>query len=163
MTGALDFLLERVATFVTTAFLTLALVVMAAQVVFRYALSDSLVWAEEVARHALIWSSMVGAAVAYRHGAHVAVTDFVARLPAAVQALLVRGIHLPVLAFSLMLTWQSLALTLRTFTRGEVTVALEIPIGWVHLAFPVGGALMTLVALEAIWRGPRLSSGVTAV
>jgi hypothetical protein len=50
---------------------------------------------------------MVGAAVAYRHGAHVAVTDFVARLPAAVQALLVRGIHLLVLALQLAkLDWE---------------------------------------------------------
>lgn len=163
VTGALDFLFERVALFVTTACLALALAVMAAQVVFRYALGDSLAWAEEVARYALIWSSMVGAAVAYRHGSHVAVTDFVVRLPALVQAFLARGIHLLVLAFSVMLTWQSLALTLRTFTRNEVTVALEIPIAWVHLALPVSGVLLTLVALEAIWRGPRLSAGVTAV
>jgi TRAP-type transport system small permease protein len=163
MSTALDFLFERVATFVAAATLTVALAVMAAQVIFRYVLADSIIWSEEVARYALVWSSMVGAAVAYRHGAHVAVTDLVIKLPAALQALVVRTVHLLILGFCVLLTWQSWMLTLRSFGRREVTVALQMDIAWIQLAFPVGGALLAIVALEAVWRGPRASAGVTSV
>ena len=60
MTAFLNFVFDRVATLVTALTLTLALVVMAAQVIFRYVFNDSLYWAEEVARYALVWSSMIG-------------------------------------------------------------------------------------------------------
>jgi TRAP-type transport system small permease protein len=163
MSEALDFLYERVATFIAAGTLATALVVMAAQVVYRYLLSDSLIWSEEVARYALVWSSMVGAAVAYRQGAHVAVTDLLVRFPAPLQRFVVRVIHLLILAFAATLTWQSWWLTMRSFTRHEMTVALQIDIAWVLLAFPVGGALMMIVALESIWRGPAPSSGVSSV
>lgn len=163
MSDALDFLFERVAVFLAAASLTVALSVMAAQVIFRYVFSDSLIWAEEVARYALVWSSMLGAAVAYRQGALVAVTDLLVRLPPLLQRLAVRVVHLLILGFALMLTWQSWWLTMRSFARHELTTALQMDIAWVQLAFPVGGALMTIVAIEAIWRGPRPSSGVTAV
>lgn len=161
--AALDFLVGRVATFVAAATLALALAVMAAQVFFRYVLSDSIIWSEEVSRYALVWSTMIGAAAAYRQGAHVAVTDFVALLPGRGQALAVRLVHLLIFAFSAMFTWQSWTLAMRSFTRHELTAALQIDIAWVHLAFPVGGALIALVALDAVWRGSRLSAGVTAV
>jgi TRAP-type C4-dicarboxylate transport system permease small subunit len=163
MNAALDFIFDRIATFLAAATFTVALAVMAAQVVFRYALSDSLMWSEEVARYALVWSSMVGAAVAYRHGSHVAVTDFVVRLPRAFQALAVRMVHLLILAFSVILAWQSWTLTMRSFARHEVTAALQVDIAWALLALPAGAALMVVAAIEAMWQGRELSSGVTAV
>jgi TRAP-type C4-dicarboxylate transport system permease small subunit len=163
MRALLDLLIEKVGTFVAAATLTVALVVMAAQVVARYVLSDSLMWSEEVARYALIWSSMIGAAVAYRHGAHVAVTDFVVRLPPLLQALTVRAVHFMILGFSALLAWQSWTLTLRSFARHEVTAALQVDIAWVQLALAVGAALIAIVALEAIWRGPPPSAGVSSV
>jgi TRAP-type C4-dicarboxylate transport system permease small subunit len=163
MRAVLDVVIDRVGTFVAAATLTVALAVMAAQVVFRYFLSDSLIWSEEVARYALIWSSMIGAAVAYRHGSHVAVTDIVVRLPRALQALTVRVVHLLIFGFAALLGWQSWALTLRSFARHEVTAALQIDIAWVQLALATGAALIAVVALEAIWRGPPPSSGVSSV
>ena len=163
MQAVLDLLIEKVGTFVAAATMTVALAVMAAQVVFRYFFSDSLIWSEEVARYALIWSSMIGAAVAYRQGAHVAVTDIVVRLPQTLQALCVRVVHLLIFGFATVLAWQSWTLTLRSFARHELTAALQIDIAWVQLGLAVGGALIAIVALEAIWRGPPLSSGVSSV
>jgi len=149
----LDFLFQRLASFMTAFTLSVALGVMGSQVVFRYALNDSLYWAEEVARYALVWSSMIGAAVAYREGGHVAVTDLIRRLPRPVQAGLNRTIHLIVLLFSIFLAWQGWSLMLRNFARNQLSTALEMPIAWVQLAIPVGAALIALAALEALVRG----------
>jgi TRAP-type C4-dicarboxylate transport system permease small subunit len=162
MSAILTFLFDRVATLVTALTLTLALVVMAAQVVFRYAFNDSLYWAEEVARYALIWSSMIGAAVAYRHGSHVAVTDLVKRLPSSIQRQTLRVVHALVFAFGAFLLWQGWALTMRNFARHQLSTSLEIEIAWIYLSIPLGGALLMLAALEAFARGSQITAGATS-
>ena len=161
MTPIFDFIFDRVATLVTAITLTLALVVMGAQVVFRYALNDSLYWAEELARYALVWSSMIGAAVAYRHGSHVAVTDVVKRFPVAVQRQVVRVVHALVFAFGVFILWQGWMLTMRNFARHHLSTSLEIEIAWIYLSIPIGGALLMLAAIEAFARVAPVTSGVT--
>lgn len=162
MTPIFGFIFDRVATLVTAITLTLALVVMGAQVVFRYALNDSLYWAEELARYALVWSSMIGAAVAYRHGSHVAVTDVVKRLPARVQRQVVRVVHALVFAFGAFLLWQGWMLTMRNFARHQLSTSLEIEIAWIYLSIPIGGALLMLAAIEAFARVVPVTSGATS-
>ncbi len=163
MTAILDFVFNRVATVVTALALTLALVVMGAQVVFRYAFNDSLYWAEELARYALIWSSMTGAAVAYRHGSHVAVSDLVKRLPDWPQRQVLRVVHALVFAFGGFLLWQGWMLTMRNFARHQLSTSLEIEIAWIYLSIPVAGGLLMLAAVEAFARGSRAEAGGASV
>ncbi|MEX0827849.1 MAG: TRAP transporter small permease subunit, partial [Haliea sp.] len=61
--------------------LFVALCSISAGIFFRYVIGDSLSWAEELARYALIWSALVGSAVAYRRGAHIAMTMAIDLLP----------------------------------------------------------------------------------
>ncbi len=42
-------------------------------VVLRYTTGDSIVWAEEVARHLMIWVTFLGAGLVLRFGGHVAI------------------------------------------------------------------------------------------
>src|ERR1035437_10938826 len=74
---------ETVCSVIAGLTLSIALISMAAQVVARYLIGSSLIWSEELSRYALIWSAMVGSAVAYQRGAHIAVTVLVDLLPAA--------------------------------------------------------------------------------
>lgn len=71
---------RRVKTVVCAMGMTMALVV-AIQVVSRYAFNHSLFWSEELARFLLIWLSFLGATVAYCHGVHPGVDSLVRRLP----------------------------------------------------------------------------------
>ncbi|WP_421998596.1 TRAP transporter small permease [Reyranella sp.] len=163
MSRALDLLFERLAVFVAGAALALALGVMAAQVVCRYLLDDSLVWSEEVARYALVWSSMVGAAVAYRQGGHVAITNLVERLPARLRLAVSRVVHLLILGFGGLVAWTGWALSARNFARHQLSAALQIDIAWVNLAIPVGGALIAVAAIEAIVTAAKPSAGVSTL
>lgn len=147
----LDVLFERLAIFLTASTLTLALVAMAGQVFFRYFIGSSLIWAEEVARYALVWSTMTGAAVAYRQGGHVAITDLVARLPGVMRILVQRLVHLLVLGFAVILAWQGWALAMRNFDRHQLSPALQVDIAWIYLAIPFGAVLIVVAALEALW------------
>jgi len=148
-----DVLFERLATPLAAITLAAALVAMGGQVVFRYGLGASLIWAEEVARYALVWSTMFGAAVAYRQGGHVAITDLTARLPERLSRQVGRAVHLLVFGFAALVAWQGWALALRTFARHQLSPALQIDIAWIYLALPVGGVLVMLAALEALWTG----------
>lgn len=155
---AVDFLIERVGFPIASVTLAIALVTMSAQVFFRYVIDDSIIWAEELARYALIWSTMIGAAVAYRRGAHVAVSVLWGLLPTGGVRFVWRAIHLIIIAFAGIVLWQGLGLTLRDFARHELTPALQIEIGWAYLAIPFGGALLALVAIEGIWFTRRPST-----
>jgi TRAP-type C4-dicarboxylate transport system permease small subunit len=158
VTGGLAALIERAALTVAAATLALALVAMGVQVVSRYVLGDSIIWAEELARYALIWSAMVGAAVAYRRGAHIGVTALLDALPPAARTVVARGVHLVCLAFALLVAWQGWALALRNFDRGQTSPALQIDIAWANLAVAAGALLLALAAAEALWRGQMPSS-----
>lgn len=153
VTAALDFLIGRCAFWLAVAALGIALGVVWLQVFSRYVLNDSLVWAEELTRFALAWSTMVGAAAAYRLGEHIGVTMLLERLRGRWRLLVIRAVHLAVLAFALIVTWEGWLFTLRNFARGQLTAAMQVPIAWAHLAIPVGAALIAVAAAEALWRG----------
>lgn len=146
-------LLETGCGVVAGATLTIALTSMAAQVVFRYVIGSSLVWSEEVARYALIWSAMFGSAAAYQRGRHVGVTVFTDLLPSFAAKLFYRLIHLIVVAFAGLVAWHGALLTMRNFERDQLSPALQIPIAWAYLAIPVGGLLIAVAALTGLWRG----------
>lgn len=58
------------------------LVVITAQIVWRYVFNDSLTWTEELARYLFVWITFVGMALAIRDRTHIRVTLVVDQLPA---------------------------------------------------------------------------------
>ncbi|HJO75677.1 MAG TPA: TRAP transporter small permease [Rhodospirillales bacterium] len=148
-----DFAFNRVFLAISAFALVFALAIVALQVFARYVLGDSLIWAEEVARYALIWSALTGAAVAYRHGSHIGVTLLTDMLPLAPATAVFRIAHLVCLAFAGVMTWEGWFLTLRVFARGEISGGLPLQLGWIYLAVPVGGAFIMIAAFEGLLRG----------
>lgn len=153
----------RICAFAAGLALSMALVAIATQVVMRYGVGRSLFWAEELARYALIWSVMFGTAAAYGTGSHVAMTVLIDLLPLPARRFFFRAIHLLVFLFGAILTWQGWGLAQRNFDRNQLSPALQIEIGWVYLAIPVGGLLLAAAALHALWTAtpPGGRSGAT--
>ena len=148
-----DFAINRVFLAISAFALVLALAIVSLQVFARYVLGDSLIWAEEVARYALIWSALTGAAVAYRYGGHIGVTLLTDNLPSAPATAVVRIAHLVCLAFAGVMTWEGWFLAMRVFARGEISGGLPLQLGWIYLAIPVGGAFIMIAAIEGLWLG----------
>jgi TRAP-type C4-dicarboxylate transport system permease small subunit len=71
-----------------------------ANVVLRYTTGDSIVWAEEVARHMMIWVTFLGAGLVLRFGGHVAI-DNLHRSVSTRKAQAMRGFVVLILASSL--------------------------------------------------------------
>ena len=71
--------LEKLLRIVVAALVATIAVMVAAQVVFRYALKEPIVWSEEFTTLCYQWLSVLGAALAVRYRAHFGV-DFLVRL-----------------------------------------------------------------------------------
>ncbi len=121
-----------------------------ANVVLRYTTGDCIVWAEEVARHLMIWGTFLGAGLVLRFGGHVAIDNLHhvvgERGARALRAFIVVALGVFFLAmawFSVQYVWA---------TRFQTTPATDIAFAWIYSAMPVG-FLLLFVHLLFIARG----------
>ena len=109
------------------------------QVFFRYVLQHSLRWTEEAARYLLIWLVLLGSAVAMRHRAHLQVDILTAALPPKPRRILESLISILTLIFLAIMTVQGAYVV--TVTISQVSPAMQLPMGLVYAALPIGGVL----------------------
>lgn len=117
-------------------------------VFFRYVLNASLYWAEEAARYLSVWMLFLSVGIAYRLGEHVRVTAFLDWLPYRTRQRLQVAANVTELGLALILTWYGWVLAVNNLRRGQLSPALQIPIGWIYMAIPVGLGLASLYILE---------------
>lgn len=118
-------------------------------VVLRYTTGDSIIWAEEVARHMMIWVAFLGAGLALRFGGHVAIDNLHRAVSARVARFLRAVVVLGLSVFFIFMAVASSDYVWRT--RFQSTAATDIPISFIYAAMPVGFVLM-LVHLMFIAR-----------
>lgn len=116
------------------------------QVYCRFVLGNPLSWSEELARYAFVWITFLGAAVAYRHGAHIIVETLVVLLPRRAQVALAWLVDALMVAALLVLLVQGLGIV-EVNSNVEATM-LEIPMSWVYGAVPVSAAIMLAYQVE---------------
>jgi TRAP-type C4-dicarboxylate transport system permease small subunit len=124
---------------------SLAVVVLIA-VAVRYfgVFKGSLDWASEYSRFGIIWVVMLGAAVAFDQGAHVAI-DFTDLLSPRLRRIIRTAAYLCGICFVVILAWQGFRLSFATMR--QISPALGIPIGYAYLALPVGAVIMAAQSL----------------
>ena len=125
-------------------------VVVILQVIFRYVLNLPLFWTEELARYCLVWSSLLGSAVAVKRGQHIAVTIFIERLPPALRRGLTIMALISVAAILTIILWGGIQLV--AITRAQISPALRVSMSIPYLAVPVGAALMLLHTIVFIFK-----------
>jgi len=132
-----------------------------ANVVLRYTTGDSIVWAEEVARHLMIWCTFLGAGLVLRFGGHVAIDNLhnvvgerAARVIRAIVALGVGLFCLLMAYFSALYVWA---------TRFQTTAATDVPMAVIYVAMPVGFVLLFVhllfIARRYVLDGSYIESG----
>jgi TRAP-type C4-dicarboxylate transport system permease small subunit len=119
------------------------------QIFSRYtALIPSYIWTEEMARFFFIWSIMLGAMVGIREGTHF-VVDLWPRLEARPHAALRIVASVFVLVFALVFLWWGLDFTRFAFNR--ISELAELPLWYIHVAWPLAGATWLLFLGEQMW------------
>ena len=146
--------IERILVACNRWLLILLLVAMAcivfANVVLRYTTGDSIVWAEEVARHLMIWVTFLGAGLVLRFGGHVAIDNLHQAVSTRSARWLRSVVAVGIGVFCLVMTYFSVLYVWAT--RFQTTAATDIPISFIYLAMPLGFLLM-FVHLLFIVRG----------
>lgn len=129
------------------------------QVYCRFVLGNPLSWSEELARYAFVWITFLGAAVAYRHGAHIVVETIVVLLPRRAQLVLAWAVDALMVVALVVLLVQGINIV-EVNSNVEATM-LEIPMSWVYAAVPVSAAFMLAYQFERTLR--RIKGTLPAV
>jgi len=110
-----------------------------ANVVLRFTTDQSIFWVEEVSRYLMIWLTFIGAGPVLRYGGHIGIDTLQERYPR--QAPWFRGLILVLLVpFFAFMVWIGARYAMLTW--GQTTPVMQIPVGAVYLAMPVGFALL---------------------
>jgi TRAP-type C4-dicarboxylate transport system permease small subunit len=123
-------------------------VIVFAQVIFRFVLRASLPWSEEAARYIIVWISMLGAAIGIRRKGHIGVEAVVALLPpvlkkavTALTTLVASGFFLGMVVYGVKVC---------RVVAAQESPAMEISMAIPYSSLVVGGALMLLYSLEEL-------------
>ncbi len=118
-----------------------------AQVVFRF-FFQALTWSEELSCFLLVLASLLGAAVAFKRGSHIAVTFVTQKLSGGMRkAMAVLVNLLGILFFGIVVFYGVL---LMKTEAGQTTPAMMISMAWVYAMYPVLGAVVILHLLAGL-------------
>lgn len=135
--------------------ISLASVILFANVVLRYFFNSGWEWAEEAARYSIVWIVFLGGSICARKGMHLSVDAVAVRLSAARQRLLRILVDSLTFVFCIFLVIYGSDLVMLAYETEQLTPGLEMPIYYVYLAIPTGGALMALRSLQDLYRALR--------
>ncbi len=120
------------------------------QVFFRFIVQSPLYWTEELSRYSFVYVVFIGAAWAGKNNMHLGVDYFTSKLPDAAMRILKIILDFLILIFSAVVVivgFQVVPVNLK-----QLSPALNIPMGIVYAAIPLGFALLFIYYLEHLIR-----------
>lgn len=148
--------------------------IMGTQIVFRYALNASLIWAEEMCRYLLIWVSFVACADAYERGEIAAVPilrDVLPRRAGLALAILVNLLGIVLmgvlvvygLRYAEMIGSQPIPAARFLLNDLFASPDLAPAMFWVYVALPVGFAILAVrLAIDVVLYARMFATGESA-
>ncbi|MEM9583349.1 MAG: TRAP transporter small permease subunit [Pseudomonadota bacterium] len=150
--------------------MALMVLVILAQIFFRFVIGDALNWTEEAARFMMLWVAGVAAPTAYRRGGFVAIDMVVLMMPRIIGSLLtlfLLFLALIVLVVGVQIGWGEVtgfggrfataALKYPTDLGFETWV--KVPRSWMMASLLVGVTSMAIVNVELILRAIATMAG----
>jgi TRAP-type C4-dicarboxylate transport system permease small subunit len=118
------------------------------QVVGRYLLNDTPVWAEGLALQLVLYVTALGVAVGVRDAGHIGLDSLVALLPESLRLKIEILIHALVALFGAIMVSSGWLWTRLKWS--DIKPMLGIPVGVDYLALVIAGALIVLFSVEHI-------------
>ncbi|MGB3585301.1 MAG: TRAP transporter small permease [Tunicatimonas sp.] len=129
------------------------------QVVSRYLFQSPLSFTDELAGFLLIWVGLLGSAYATGEKQHLAIDLISGGLSPQRKRQLDILINVIVVLFALgVLGVGGFWLVYTSFLFGQVSAALELPLGYVYLVVPLSGFLIAYYALDNTFNGYQRES-----
>jgi len=115
------------------------------QVVFRYILNESLFWAEEFVRGAMLWGVMLSSPLVAAARGHIRIEMLELMLPPTGRRIVMILTDVLTMAFLLTLLWAGVEFVDRTWFQHSPL--LDVPKYTVYLAIPIGAAIEAVFML----------------
>lgn len=139
--------LDRTLGWFVVLLMALAVVNVLWQIFARFILNDPSSFTDELARFLLIWIGLLGAAYAAGQRAHLAIDLISTKISPKGRHRLAMGIQAAILIFALFaLVIGGFHLVRLTLLLGQISAALQVPLGYVYIALPLSGLLMIVYA-----------------
>ncbi len=139
---------NRALDWVISFLLGVTVIILLAQVVFRYVLGNPLVGSEDAAKLATIWMVFLGAGLAVRDRLHIQIDYFVQKLPIRWQRAIDVATDVVELIFIGIVLYQ--CIDLFDMQRGMKSVGLNIDVTFFSAALPAGFALMAIYMIRQL-------------
>ncbi|MEQ8526007.1 TRAP transporter small permease [Gracilimonas sp.] len=121
------------------------------QVLTRYVFSSPSSFTDELARYLLIWIGTLGAAYASGKRLHLAIDLFPASLEGKSKYRLSVFINVLIILFSFtVLVVGGSRLVYITYTLGQVSAAMQLPLAYVYTILPISGILIVYYKIRDI-------------
>ena len=144
---------DKVARGLTQLCVAIMVVAVVLQVIWRYFLGNPIIWAEELARYALVWMTFIGAAVALRAG-QLACMDLVVNLfPVKIKRAIITVANLASFILLLLMLYYSVILVGEPSVVAQRSTAMRITMSYIYLAMPIGLGLMVIQSLLQLFSG----------
>lgn len=142
---AIDHILELL----LITFLTTLVIDVIWQVASRYLLSDPSKFTDELAGFLLVWVSLLGAAYVSGKNQHLAINVILNKMQGKRKTLMQVAINMIIFLFVIFVfiiggTW----LVYTRFYLGQISPALELPLGYVYLVLPVSGIFILYYTID---------------
>ena len=133
-------------------------VVIIFQVISRNIFDYTLVWAEELAKYMLVWSTFIGASVAVRDR-EMAALDLLDNMLKGKWVAWHRIIlQLLSIFFLVFLAFYGTKLSFEPGVYRQVSPAMRIPVYYLYMSIPISAVLMIIYMIEDIWKTIRKTS-----
>lgn len=117
-------------------------------VVMRYIFNDALTWSEEFLRFAMVWFTLLSAAILHHRKGHVGILIFRDMMPDGARNLFIRVVPILVLIATTSVTINGIRLLFQTYK--QLTPALRISVAIPYSAIPVGFFFMMIFSVAQI-------------
>lgn len=123
-------------------------VIIAAQVWYRFILNDPLSWSEEAGRYLFVWISFVGAAAGVRYQVHLGIDLMDKILSPGAYRVVVVVVNLIMQIFLLVIIYWGFKIL--GIIRFQESPSMHISMRYPYMAVPVGGILMLINSLRVM-------------
>ncbi|HYP84044.1 TRAP transporter small permease [Variovorax sp.] len=120
----------------------------------RYVLGTGSQWPEPIAILFMMVFTFIGAAAAYRAGAHIAVTMLTDRLPGPFKVLDRILVDLLMILICSFVAWAGTRLCMETWNQ-SIAELTWLPVGLTYAAMPVGAAATLVFVIEQMIHGSQ--------
>ncbi|MCK5823910.1 MAG: TRAP transporter small permease [Ichthyobacteriaceae bacterium] len=122
------------------------------QVISRYVFNSPSEYTDELSRYLLIWVGVLGAAYVTGTRGHISLDFFIKKYFTKQLGALDVFSNLLIIAFAfVVLIIGGGRLVFITLSLGQISAALQVPLGYVYSVLPIGGAIIVFYSIYHIY------------